>query len=412
MTSVSSEVQVMGSTNPTLPSNATPSNLAKTALLAGIHALHSQLRDNDSITTIANKILQLFFTLKSKEKSHKKFVDDTTYVPLSARVKIELKGSTKIRETEKFKKLNDKMREEILSFQTKMTAFMKTSLELEIKGINNELMEMTTQFADLIMKQQILTNKNVCRAHSDSKQLTIKVFNDERYNIVEIDEEVSIQLRFKASDNEICLALSQPYNNNTPPMTQPTSITVGEKQCIDYVCKALKNTILSAINAYENQIETLVQARLVKETLLLETVTKAADDTAMALDNDEVVLPPNEGSIKDLIAQAILDHEKAKKRSKKTTTATVKENRGARKPKVSNLKSASLKTKKSKQQSNTTRQTTPKNTSKSPVTANSNHPTKKRNSLKRKKGDIAVAAVSDSGSEKQKKKKVRIQKGN
>ena len=52
--------------------HTSPSIAAKSALSLGLQALDDTLRDNEVVTGVATKILQLLFTLKSKAKSFKK----------------------------------------------------------------------------------------------------------------------------------------------------------------------------------------------------------------------------------------------------------------------------------------------------------------------------------------------------
>lgn len=194
MTSAEETTKLGNSTLPPL-SKTTPSHLAKVVLSSGLKALHPQLRDNDAITGIATKIIQLFFTLRSREKSVKKFEDDE-YIPASCRlIKVELKGSTLIRDTDDYNKLEEESREVISTFKNKMSKFMMRASELEIKAVQNELMEKTVKFADLIMKQQLLNEESACREHVSSNELTIKVFYDDRD---ELNNEITIRLNQEA----------------------------------------------------------------------------------------------------------------------------------------------------------------------------------------------------------------------
>ena len=77
-------------------------------LLTGFQALHETLRDNEVVTSIAEKFIRQYIILKSKEESLKKF-DDKAYIPLSCRVKIDLKGSHRISKSDKFVTLRDKL---------------------------------------------------------------------------------------------------------------------------------------------------------------------------------------------------------------------------------------------------------------------------------------------------------------
>ena len=78
---------------------ATPSNDTKISLVSSIKVLHQHLRDNEYITGLANHILQVFFSLHSNEVSLKKF-EDTNYVPTSCRFKLEIRGTTRVKDNQ------------------------------------------------------------------------------------------------------------------------------------------------------------------------------------------------------------------------------------------------------------------------------------------------------------------------
>lgn len=319
----------------TTSEQTTPSLLAKKTLSEGLQALHPQLRDNEVIAGIAAKILQLFFTFKTKETSMKKF-DDDTYLPKSCRFKGELKGSAKIRDTDAFKELSEKSHEDVLAFQNVMKNHMKNSANLELKALRMELMEKSTRFADLITKQKLFNNKNVCRVNDKSNELTIKVFKDEINDdddeiIVDDDntttgdtdepeedellEEATISyLRFKSTEEEMRVALSL---SATESLNQGIAFSKTDLRIIEEVKAALKNTLSSAFNSYELQVRKLDSAKRIKEMILLEATTRTADDVAIELDKG-LALPNNIEELKELFKAVILDHdaEKAKSKSK------------------------------------------------------------------------------------------------
>ena len=197
MTSATS-VHFTGEGTPPAPtSSQQPSTFAKNALKYGLAALHSDIRDLDSVTGIANKFIQQFFTFKSKLKSFEKF-NDKNYVPISCRVKIELIGSSCIRKTEKFKELEEKTKTDISTFQNLMRDNMKSSLTLELDAIKKELMTKAVTFGDMLMKHQLLS-RNACREHDRSTSLTIRAFQAQDGTKV---EEVKVLL-FDSTSEEI-----------------------------------------------------------------------------------------------------------------------------------------------------------------------------------------------------------------
>ena len=77
---MSSATKVQFQSAGTAPSQpASPGKAVMTALSTGIQALHESLRDNEVITGLADKFMQLFILLKSKESSLKKFDNETLY---------------------------------------------------------------------------------------------------------------------------------------------------------------------------------------------------------------------------------------------------------------------------------------------------------------------------------------------
>jgi hypothetical protein len=259
----------------------TPSLAAKTALTTGLEALHPHLCDNEHITGIARNILQLFFSLKTKEKSKKKF-DDESFIPTSCRFLFKLKGTSRVCNTDEFQAMEKETKDDLDNIAAKLTSHMKKVATLEIKMLQKELMTKTMRFSDLIVKQQLLSTNGTCRGHQFSNELTIKVFD-----AAEGDSEETIQqmkfLSFDATQEELRLALTLPA---TIAMTQATGPTTSELAAVAYARKALKNTLSAAFLAYQKSNESLLKEREIKEILFEALTTDKADDIAIEIDQD------------------------------------------------------------------------------------------------------------------------------
>ena len=230
-----------------------PSTVAKKALSNGLHALHETLRDHKAFTGVAMKFLQLLITLRAKEKPFDKF-NDASYLPQSVRFKVDLKASKSVT-------LKERMEAEVKAFQVSMSDYMKESSLLEISALRRKALERTAKFADLMVKQKLLAN-GACRVHSQSSELTVKVFDD-----VEIEGGEGIpELRFGHDDNEVCHVLGL----DPVPHSQPEPILDKETEMVMEVQQALKNTISRALLEYDNREKENRLSQKTKEIILQE----------------------------------------------------------------------------------------------------------------------------------------------
>ena len=237
-----------------------PSTVAKKALSNGLHALHETLRDHKAFTGVAMKLLQLLITLRAKEKPFDKF-NDASYLPQSVRFKVDLKASKRITSSEEFVTLKERMEAEVKAFQVSMSGYMKESSLLELSALRRKALERTAKFADLMVKQKLLAN-GACRVHSQSSELTVKVFDD-----VEIEGGEGIpELRFGHDDNEVCHVLGL----DPVPHSQPEPILDKEMEMVMEVQQALKNTISRALLEYDNREKENRLSQKTKEIILQE----------------------------------------------------------------------------------------------------------------------------------------------
>jgi hypothetical protein len=381
------------SLNPTTPL-VSSNNAAKAALSTGIQALHAHLRDNEAFTGLADKIIQLFFTLQTKVKTVSKFTDET-YIPQSCRVKIELKGSSRMSRNEKFKTLQEDVDAEVKAFQIKMRNHFQKAHYLEIGELRSVLHERIVTFADLLVKQKLLTT-NACRVHTQSKELTYKLF-EKAPSIDDHDDDDDIEDESDSGDchmKDIGLDFGCRSNNKmkmllTIPATQNIVLNETEKDVVLYAKNALKQTLSAAIDAFDKKEEEKKSAKATKEILQLAITGEAADATAIALDEEEVTIPTNMTDLKGMFNQMMVDFHKST-----TNESKVKGVRGAQ----NGTHRASLKNKSGKE-------------SKKVKAQKNNHRKKRNESAKRKKQNSAEHAAPDSAKgDKQKKKRTTSKK--
>ena len=310
------------STTPACESSQ-PTTIAKNALKASLQALHEDICDLDTVTGTAEKFLNKFFNLKSKVKSLSKF-DDETYVPISCRVKIELKGSREIRHNEKFKELAEKTQSDISNFQSVMTTNMKDALSLEIKCIQHELMTKVVTFTDMLMKHQLFT-RDACREHLKSNSLSIRVFFAQDGS--PSGDKTAAELLFGCTAVETYTAMQLNPTSIGSATTSTDTLTGEECKAILEVRKSIRDTLGNAIAAYNKQLKRNTTTAQIKEALKLKVLTEVADETADILNNKEIELPKNVDELKDLFKQVIVEHEKNKEKEPNVTS--VKDGRGA-----------------------------------------------------------------------------------
>ena len=373
----------------TIPSHRISPNVAlKNALASGLLALHVNLRDNEVITHLAEKFLQQFVLLKSKEKARLKF-ESNTYIPLSCRIMVDLKGSLAISKSDPFTALELRLKNITDTFKTETTAVFKDAADLEIKNVRQALMKTVVRFADMLMKQRLLIN-DVCREHTKSTELTIMVFITEALPPTDIrmgegadDDEPGIdvylyremlKLTFGTSKDELYKALDEKRN----PGNQPDALSETEKGIITQVQNDLKVCFTHCINSYTKKSNERKMESETKELLLLTATADAGDDTNVRMDedgnNNNAALPPTVETINDLIKAAIIAHDNEKRNK---TNSSVKDKRGAKstkKKKQTNGGGASKsKTNQTSQKSKTNKQSSSskKKTSKSKNQSNS-----------------------------------------
>ena len=317
----------------------TPSKAAMNGLLTGFQALHETLRDNEVVTSIAEKFIRQYFILHSKEESLKKF-DDDAYIPLSCRVKIDLKGSYRIRMSNKFADVRKELDTVTEKFQDDAAKCFLAAAELELDLIRSDLAEMAVKFADLLMKQKLLFKED-CRDHSKSSELITAVFirdptNHPNYSEMIVDTEETQKdlsnqikgLRFGVDDAFIYKALTV-----TPDITgtQPSALHANEVELIMDTKKDLKNTLMRGMLSFHSQLRKVRMHNATKEVLLQSATIKVANSTAEDLNKgngtDGVQLPKDAESLQDLIGAIVLDKLNIKKSKKQQKE--VKEQRGA-----------------------------------------------------------------------------------
>ena len=340
--SSATKVQFSAGTAPSQP--APPGKAATTALSTGLQALHESLRDNEVITGLALKFMRLFILLKSKETSLKKF-DDETYIPTSCRVKVDLKGSHRISKSDKFAELTTSLTEINRKYMKDSAKVFLSVGNLELELIRQELAEMAVAFANLLMKQKLLTH-NDCRDHSKSHELITAVFIREPNNHASVEDMETDQLegvlesinssmetlRFDTNDEFIYKALA------VTPITsgQPPSLTENEFKFIWNIKKDLKNTLFRGVRAFSLQVRKIKNINQTKE-ILLETLTAStADGTATALNGDGekeegIELPADVSSLRDLIGSVMLEKMNDKKTTQHKSKSDLKDQRGAKK---------------------------------------------------------------------------------
>ena len=387
----------------TVPSRRISPNVAlKNALASGLLALHVTLRDNEVITHLAEKFIEQFVLLKSKEKARLKF-ESETYVPLSCQIAVDLKGSRAVSKSDKFTALQKRLETLTTTFKTATAVVFKEACDLEIKNIRLSLMKTVVKFADLLMKQRLLTN-DVCREHKKSTELTIMVFLTEALPPVDIhmgqhhDNEPGIdvplyremlKLVFKTEKEEIYTFLNEKSN----PGNQPDALTETEKGLITQVQNDLKVCFTHCINSYIKKTNDRKLESETKELMLITATVAAGDDTNEEMDedgnkNNNAALPDTVEKINDLIKAAIIAHDNEKR---KKPNSLVKDKRGAaeKKKKQTNGGGASQsKRNQNKHQKSTTRQSS---SSKKTPTKSKNHP----NSRGRRRRGKAGAVDSD-----------------
>jgi|AntRauTorckE5430_2_1112549.scaffolds.fasta_scaffold00321_3 CBS-domain-containing membrane protein len=161
------------STAPPTPTSS--SGIMKASILKGIQALDETLHDNKNFTDAGIKIYFLHGTLKSKEKTIKK-IDEDSFIPQPCHVKMDLKAFLEVSQSELFKTLKAKMDDELKAFlQSKIKNILKEAATLKIDTLKDELMERTTNFSNLIMKQQLIASDG-CRVHSKSNQIWLVAY--------------------------------------------------------------------------------------------------------------------------------------------------------------------------------------------------------------------------------------------
>ena len=335
--------RVQFSSTGTVPSPpTTPSKAAMNGLLTGFQALHETLRDNEVLTGIAEKFIRQYIILHSKEESLKKF-DDDTYVPLSCRVKIDLKGSHRIRKSDKFANIREKLDATTKKFQEEASKHFQAVARLELDLIRADLAEMAVRFSDLLMKQKLLYKED-CRDHSNSNELITAVFISEPTNHARVDGDMIVdtqeaqaeldrnvaKLRFAQDDQFIYDIL----RINDPSGTQPNALHENEIELIMNTKKDLKNTLIRGICCFHAQLRKVKMIATTKEVLLESTTIDLADKTAHNLnegnsDNDNDKLPQDAESLQDLIGAIVLEKLNTKKSNDSKKQKEVKEKRGA-----------------------------------------------------------------------------------
>ncbi len=333
--------------------------------------------------------------------------DNESYVPLSCRIKVDLKGSHLISKSDKFAELKEKLDEVSTAFQTGTTAVFKAAAILELKAVGKAMMETSMELANLLMKYRLLTNDDACREHKLSHELTIMCIlaeavppnpsmddDDLAYPGNDVDTYTDMKRLLFDTDLDTVYAYLKLVRN---PSTQPVELSEAEQMVIFQVQIELKGTLIACLNGYNKQVKKIQLANKAKEMLLLTATAKAADDAGDVLNdgNDEAnALPDSMDELNKMMQSAIIAHEKAKKSNSDTP---VKEKRGAsksskrkKKKKGTNGGGASA----AKTNQNTAR--TRGNQSSGPNQSTSSSTPSQSRSARKKRRARAVAAGSDS----------------
>lgn len=382
-----------------------PHAAAKNALSSGLQVLHENIRDNEVITRLAGKFLRLLTLYKSKEKALLKF-DNEAYLPLSCRIKVDLKGSSLISKSTKFTDLATKLKEVSTTFQTGTTAVFKAAANLELKAVGKAMMETSMELANLLMKYRLLTNDDACREHKLSHELTIMCIlaesvppnlsmDDDDLAYPGNDEDTYSMMKRLVFDTDLDTVYAYLKLARTPG-TQPGPISETEQMVILQVQIELKGTLIACLDKYIEQEKKIQLANKAKEMLLLTATAKSADDSGDVLDDDNDVaniLPDSMNDLNKLMQSAIIAHEKAKKT---TSDKPVKEKGGA--SKSSKKKKKKKGTNGGGASANQTNQNTNKSQGKSPgsnQSTSSSTPSQSKSGRRKRRGR-AAAAGSDS----------------
>jgi hypothetical protein len=114
--------------------NATPAEAAKSAVSSVLESLHP------TFASIVSRCAEKFFTLYGQYLRRKRTNDTftTEFVPRSARISVDIQGSSSVRELDAFQQQVTLCKEKIATFQSETSKIMQSVAALELQQSENE----------------------------------------------------------------------------------------------------------------------------------------------------------------------------------------------------------------------------------------------------------------------------------
>jgi hypothetical protein len=378
----------------------TPTKAAKSFATQNFASLPSATK------SLVNHYFDKFIKLKTKERQQaltlKKFTNDT-YIPKSAHVKLELNGSTRVKEKQEYKTLATEVQNMVTTFQKEATKAIKTAAALEMQETASEI---TVLFCNAMLDLANIALISISPTKDTNKDAWILALST-------IKNHPTLLQHVNVEDFDTFV---KDYHEHTPKVTgtEPgkfARITTIEKTAIIYQAQDFPETIRTLfVKSWEAQLKVYQdqERRLATETYVKGRLeSKATKATAEAMDLEKTI---DAATMDSLIEKKITEKTKGLQTKVDRLTEQLRRSRNVKnKPRGASPDSASQKKKKKKSSTTTS---PPPGTNKTADT-----PGKKRKKASKKKGSAdaknngSTSSNKKASSDKSKRKKPPSKQG-
>ena len=271
----------------------TPSVAARTYVSDSVRSLP------DSVQKYIISISTTFHKLKNKERQQQKNLarfDDDDFIPRSARIGFELKGSETVMETEQFKTLATKTADEIKKLQTTLRKSMSSTIKLEIAHtqelILNTFFKGVKELGSLFyLLSHPNTTADQVPTHSIARYLLEKQ-RGQLFKHVNVTDETKFQKYLTYAQDAVV----------HEPGTTPANCITPFTNVSERIQPVLEDVFVKSWDKLVDEINERTALTKITQQIRDFEVSKATQDTAMQIDTEQAL---NHTTISNLIQQEV-----------------------------------------------------------------------------------------------------------
>ena len=253
----------------------------------------------DSVQKYIISISTAFHKLKNKERQQQKNqarFDDDDFIPRSARIGFELKGSEAVMETEQFKTLATTTSDEIKKLQKILRANMLSTIKLEIAHtqelILNTFFKGVKELGSLFY---LLSHPNTTAEQVPTHAIARYLLEKQRGSLfkhVNVTDDTKFQKYLTYAQDEVV---------HTPGTTPANCITPFTKVS-DKIQPILEEIFVNSWETLVNEIDERTALSKINQQIREFEVSQATQDTAMQIDTEQAL---NHTTISNLIQEEV-----------------------------------------------------------------------------------------------------------